>query len=82
MAGPSFYGRLHGGCAQTIRDWGGHYYEFLSIQADSVMQYKNFKMYSRISIFVKSDEGQIQKWSWLRGAVERKGRYKIYSTSD
>jgi hypothetical protein len=76
------FGRLHGGCSQSIRDYGGHVYEFLSLQPDSVMQYKNFKMYSRISMFVKNDEGEIEQWKWLRAVVERKGRYKIYSTTD
>jgi hypothetical protein len=76
------YGRLHGGCSQTIRDYGGHYYEFLSLQPDSIMQYKNFKMYSRISMFVRNEDGQIEQWKWLRAVVERKGRYKIYSTTD
>ena len=76
------YGRQHGGCSQTIRDYGGHVYQFLSLQSDSVMLYKNFKLYSRVSLFVRDDQGQIEQWKWLRAVVERKGRYKIYSTSD
>ena len=76
------YGRLHAGCSQTIRDYGGHVYQLISLQPDSVTQYKNFKLYSRISMVVKNDEGQIENWKWLRGVVERKGRYKIYTTTD
>jgi hypothetical protein len=39
-------------------------------------------MYSRISMFVRNEDGQIEQWKWLRAVVERKGRYKIYSTTD
>ena len=74
--------RVHSGCSEAVRDHGGHYYEFLSLQPDSIMKYKNFKLYSRISMFVKNDEGQVEQWKWLRAVVERKGRYKIYSTTD
>ncbi|MGH7741592.1 MAG: hypothetical protein ACRENS_06165 [Candidatus Eiseniibacteriota bacterium] len=76
------FSRLHGGCAQACRDYGGHVYQLISMHPDSVMQYKNFKMYSRIKMMVKSDEGETLQWKWMRGVVMRKGRYKIYSTSD
>jgi hypothetical protein len=78
----TLYARFHAGCSQTIRDYGGHYYEFLSLQPDSITQFKNFRMYSRISMFVKNEGGEVEQWKWLRAVVERKGRYKIYATND
>jgi hypothetical protein len=76
------FSRLHGGCAQACRDYGGHVYQLISVRADSAMQYKNFKLYSRIKMKVKSDEGDTLEWRWMRSVAVRKGRYKIYSTSD
>jgi len=74
--------RLHAGCSHAIRDYGGHYYDFVSLHADSVLQYRNFTLYSRITLTARDDEGQVRHMKWLRGVVGRKGRYKIYSTED
>jgi hypothetical protein len=63
-----------------VRDYGGHAYDVVRVETDSVASYRNFKLYSRITIVVKDDEGGIQRWRWLRGIAERKGAFKIYST--
>ncbi len=74
--------RLLSGCTGAIRDHGGHYYEFLRFEADSVARYRNFKLYSRLTLVARGDEGQILRMRWLRTVAERKGRFKIYSTDD
>lgn len=76
------YARLHAGSAHAVRDWGGHHYDFVRFECDSVTRYRNFRMYSRLTLVAKSDEGELVRMKWLRGVVERQGRCKIYSTED
>jgi len=76
------YARIHAGCGHAVRDHGGHVYQFVRFDVDSTMRYRNFRMYSRLTMVVKDDDGQEQRWGWLRAVVERGGRYKIYSTED
>ena len=76
------YARLHAGSAHAVRDFGGHHYDFVRFECDSVMRYRNFRMYSRLTLVAKSDEGELVRMKWLRGVVERQGRCKIYSTED
>ena len=74
--------RLISGCASAVGDYGLHGYEFQRFETDSVAHYKNFTLYSRVTLVAKDDEGKIQRMRWLRAIVERKGRFKIYSTTD
>jgi hypothetical protein len=76
------YARLHAGCYHGVRDFGGHRYEFVRFECDSIMRYQNFRMYSKLTLVAKSDEGEVVRMKWLRGVVERQGRCKIYSTED
>ena len=77
------FARQHAGCAHAIRDYGGHYYQFLRFEpAESLGVYKNFKLHSKLILVAKDDTGQIQEMRWLRAVAERKGRFKIYSTED
>ena len=76
------YARLHAGCSHAVRDHGGHAYEFLRFEADTTARYRNFKLHNRLILIARDDEGQIQRWTWLRAAAERKGEFKIYSTDD
>jgi hypothetical protein len=77
------YGRLHAGCAQAIRDHGGHVYQFVRFdRSDSTMHYKNFNLHNGLILVAKDDEGNIQEFRWMRSAVERKGRFKIFSMSN
>jgi len=46
------------------------------------MQYKNFKMYSRMRLVARNDEDKVETMYWLRAVVERKGSFKIFSTDD
>lgn len=77
------YARLHAGCSHATRDYGGHVYEFLRFErTDTTAVYRNFKLENGLILVVRDDEGQIQRWNWLRSAAGRNGRYKIYSTDD
>jgi len=76
------YARLHAGCTHAVRDFGGHHYEFVRLECDSTLRYRNFRMYSHLTLVAKSDEGEVVRMKWLRGVVERQGRCKIYSTDD
>ena len=74
--------RLRSGCISAIHDWGGHHYDFMRFEVDSVMRYRNFKMHSRMTLVARDDEGRLQRMTWLRAAVERGGRFKLYSLKD
>jgi hypothetical protein len=74
--------RLLSGCHEAVRDYGGHYYEFQRFEIDSTAQYKNFTLYSRITLVAKDDEGNVQRMRWLRSIAARRGAYKIFSTDD
>jgi len=74
--------RLNAGCSEAMREYGGHHYELLRVETDSIAAYRNFKLYSGLTLVARDDEGRIQRMKWLRSAVERKGVFKIYSTED
>lgn len=77
------FARLRSGSASAIRDFGGHHYEFLRFERDdSTAIYKNFKLLHGLILVARDDTGQIQRFTWLRSAVERKGAFKIYSMKD
>ena len=76
------YGRLWGGVHIALRDYGGHAYQLVRVEVGGTETYKNFKLHDGIVMVVKDDEGQVQKWTWLRSVAERKGVFEIYSTTD
>jgi hypothetical protein len=78
----TLYARLHAGCSHALRDYGDHVYQVVNVETDSIATYRNFKLYSRITVVVKDDEGSVQRWRWIHGIAERKGAFKIYSTED
>ncbi|NOT34794.1 MAG: hypothetical protein HOP12_11570 [Candidatus Eisenbacteria bacterium] len=74
--------RLAAGTSEAVRDFGGHFYEFVRFEVDSTMTYRNFKLHSRLTLVARDDEGRTQRMTWLRAIAERKGSFKIYSTVD
>lgn len=76
------YARLHAGCVHALRDHGGHVYQFVSFRPDTTTTFRNFKLHDRLTLIARDDEGQIQRWRWVRSVAERGGRFKIYSTED
>ncbi len=76
------WARMHAGCAHAVRDYGGHYYQFLGFEGDTVLRFRNFKLHARLVLVARNDMGQTVRMKWLRTAAERKGAFKIYSTED
>lgn len=77
------WARLHGGSVAAMHEYGGHVYEFIRFErTDSTHHYKNFNLHHGLVLVARDDEGNIQHFRWLRTAVERKGRFKIYSMKD
>jgi hypothetical protein len=75
--------RLYGGCRSAINDHGGRYYKFLRFErADTTALYRNFKLHNGLTFVVRNDEGEVERWAWLRSVAERRGRFKIYSMED
>jgi hypothetical protein len=80
------FARLHGGSVSAMGDYGGHYYEFLrwehTTHPDTLVRYKNFRLHNHMVLVARDDEGQVQRFLWLRSIAERKGVFKIYSMRD
>lgn len=80
------YARLRSGCQQAFGDHGGEPYEFLRFERlarpDSLFRYRNFTLHNGLFMVVRNPAGEIERWNWLRSVAERKGRFKIYSTTD
>jgi hypothetical protein len=75
--------RLQGGCSDAVSESGGHYFQFLRFErTDTAAIYKNFKLHNGLVLVAKNERGEIERHGWLRSAVERKGRFKIYSVRD
>lgn len=74
--------RLMSGMNGALNDHGGRFHELVRVEADSVMRYRNFTLHSRLTLVVKNDRGDIERWGWVRAVAERKGRFKVYSTRD
>lgn len=80
------YARHRSGCLGALSDLGGEHYEFVRFErlprADSVVRYANFRTHNGLILVTRDGTGQLQRWNWLRSVAERKGSFKIYSTTD
>jgi len=75
--------RLHGGTRSAVQDHGGHYFEFLRFdQSDTTARYRNFTLHNGLILVARNDQGEIERFDWLRSVAERKGVFKIYSVRD
>jgi len=75
--------RLQSGCSDAIGEFGGHYWQFLRFErADSTTRYRNFRLHNGLVLVARNERGVVERHGWLRSAVERKGRFKIYSVRD
>lgn len=78
----ALYVRHRGGITGAIRDKGDQYYEYVRTESrDTTAVYKNFKLHNALVLVVRVN-GREQPLTWLRSVAERKGRFKIYSTTD
>src|SRR5262245_357232 len=79
--------RLLSGTRDATADFGGRKYEFVRFERtqatkDTTLLYKNFKLHNRLILVARREDGELERMHWLRSVVERKGRFKIYSTTD
>ncbi len=81
-AWPVLFGRLNGGSLASIREFGGHVYTLLRVEAVEVVPYKNFKLHNGVTIVARDDEGREVRYTTVRSVAERRGRFKIYSMFD
>ena len=51
-------------------------------EVDSVAVFKNFKLHMGLRMLANDEKGQTKQMAWVRSVAERKGRFKIYSTTD
>jgi len=70
------------GCGLAMTDWGGHDYKYVGISCDSTLQYRNFKLYSRLKIAVVPEGADTVRWDFVKAIVSRKGSFKILSMRD
>lgn len=78
----ALYVRHRGGITGAIRDKADQYYEYVRTQTrDTTALYRNYKLHNGVVLIVRVD-GREQELRWLRSVAERKGRFKIYSTTD
>ncbi len=61
--------RLLAGSRQAVQDFGGSWVECVRLEADSTARYRNFTMHGRLTMVVRDDHGQLQRWRWLRAVV-------------
>jgi len=70
------------GCGLAMTDWGGHDYQYVGITCDSTLQYRNFKLYSKLTIAVLPAGADTVRWDFVKAIVARRGRFKILSMRD
>jgi hypothetical protein len=76
--------RLSGGIAGAMSELGGRQLRLERVEATlGVKEYVNFRLHRGIVITARDETtGERVETRFLRTVVERKGRYKIYSTDD
>lgn len=75
--------RLRSGISDALGEYGGHVYTFVRFEPpDSVARYRNFRVLGGLVMVVRDEQGETQRWGWLRAVAERKGRFKLYSVRD
>jgi len=75
--------RFHGGAVNALQEYGGKRWQFVRFERyDTTQVFKNFKLHKGLVLWAKSDDGQLERMTWMRSAVERKGRFKICSMKD
>ena len=76
------WARLNGGSVSSVREFEDHDWEFTKLEYAKRVPYRNFRLYNGIRITAKSDEGQVETFTFVRSIAERKGRFKVYSMRD
>jgi hypothetical protein len=77
------YPRLRSGSRAAWLDARDHRYRFVRIErAKPIQEYTNFRLHDDIVLMVKDELDQVQRLTFVRSIVERRGVFKIYSTED
>ena len=75
--------RLISGSRGASSDHGGRKYDFVRFErTDTTALYRNFKLHNGLVLVARNDQGELERWGWLRSVAERRGRFKIYSMRD
>lgn len=78
----ALYVRHRGGITGAVRDKADQHYEYVRTETrDTTALYRNFKLHNGVVMIVRVN-GSEQELRWLRSVAERKGHFKIYSTTD
>src|SRR5262245_29581553 len=56
--------RLISGCSGAVHEHGGRGLEFVRITADSIARYKNFRLFSRLTLYARDTQGRVQSMRW------------------
>jgi hypothetical protein len=75
--------RLTSGSHGAVSDHGGQPWTFVRLEATAgVRAYRNFRLHRGLVLVAKDAAGEERRLDFLRTAVERGGRFKIYSLRD
>lgn len=76
------YPRLLNGSLSAWKDNVGGQYEFVRLEKNESVAYKNFTLHNGITIVARNPQGELERFGWIRSVAERKGQFKIYSMRD
>lgn len=74
--------RLRTGTSGAVDDYGGRYLQYLRFERDTTVVFKNFKLHRGLILVARNDQGQEERFAWLRSVAERKGTFKIFGVTD
>src|SRR5262245_29224474 len=75
--------RFLAGVGGAVHEYGGRLLLFKRVEVyESVRTYKNFRLHNGLVIVAVNEQGEEERLSFVRAAAERKGRFKIQSTTD
>jgi hypothetical protein len=75
--------RFVAGVNGALVEHGGRPLRFLRIErTDSTRHYRNFQLHNGLVIVAVNERGDEERLRFVRAAVERRGRFKIQSTTD
>jgi hypothetical protein len=75
--------RFMGGVRGALNEYGGRFLVFRRVEVyHGVKDYRNFRIHNGLRIVATNEDGSEEQVLFVRAAVERRGRFKIESTTD
>ena len=75
--------RFLAGVGGAVHEYGGRHLQFRRVEVyESVRTYRNFRLHNGLVIVATNERGEEERLRFVRAAAERKGRFKIQSTTD